>query len=36
LSGNEPKSIDIVVILKAEGGVEQFRANFVYQEVRKA
>jgi hypothetical protein len=36
LLGNESKSIDIVVILKAESGVEQFRANFVYQEVRRA
>ena len=36
LLGNEPKSIDIVVIVKAKSGLEQFRASFVYQEVRKA
>ena len=33
---NAPRSIDIVVIVKAASGVEQFRANFVYQEILRA
>lgn len=36
LAESEPKSMDVIVIVKAKNGVEQFRASFVYQEVRKA
>ena len=33
---DEPKSLDVVVIVNGEDGVEKFRANVVYGEIRRA